>query len=215
MPTKLALLSDIHGDIHALDEALRAIDELGCELALCAGDLVDFGLFPGEVIARLMDRGVPTVLGNHDRWAFERDQGGGAGGTHASELGARELAWLRGLPRSWRRSIEGVSVAMHHGSPKGDLDGLKPDEVDAGLLRAALERADADVLVVGHTHIAAALSVGARVVVNPGALLRDPAERGTRLRTPGTFGVLELPSRRFTAYHATGGVAHLERRSFY
>jgi predicted phosphodiesterase len=44
--TRLAFISDVHADVHAVRDALRRIDELGVECIFCCGDLVDYGLFP-------------------------------------------------------------------------------------------------------------------------------------------------------------------------
>ena len=57
-------------------------------------------------------------------------------------------------------------------------------------------------LVVGHSHLPAVIHVGgAGLIVNPGALLRS----SDVVSAPGTFGVLELPSRRFTVIEAASG----------
>ena len=94
---RLAVLSDVHGDVHALLDALAAVDRLGCAEVVCLGDLVDHGLFPNEVIDTLASRRIVTVLGNHDRWALER---GSLGGGWSLDLSSRR--WLRALPGSWR-----------------------------------------------------------------------------------------------------------------
>jgi predicted phosphodiesterase len=43
MPCRIAIISDVHGDLHALQDALRKIERLRCDEIVCAGDLVDFG----------------------------------------------------------------------------------------------------------------------------------------------------------------------------
>ncbi len=100
------------------------------------------------------------------------------------------------------------------------MKGLYPDD-SATELAFQLDRAEADVLVVGHTHVPFARFVDRRLVCNPGALLRDPAEpmeggmlfdreSGKFMPAPaaggGTFGVLELPTMRFTIHRAGDGV---------
>ncbi len=85
------------------------------------------------------------------------------------------------------------------------MNGIYSDAT-SGELGGMLDRADADVLIVGHTHepFCRRLSRG-RMVANPGALLRDPASRDDAVSTPGTFAVLELPSLRFSVYRARDG----------
>ncbi len=90
------------------------------------------------------------------------------------------------------------------------MHGVMPDAT-ADQLHEVLHAAEADVVVVGHTHRAMELRLGDRLVLNPGALLRDPADGWEReLPTPGTFGVLELPEKRWTVFRArTGGAVEI------
>ena len=73
MTYRLGVVSDVHGDVHALVDALRVIDAMGCDAIVCAGDCVDYGLFVEETLALLARRAIPTVRGNHDRWALDGD----------------------------------------------------------------------------------------------------------------------------------------------
>lgn len=227
--TRLAIISDVHADVHAVQDALARIDRMGCDRVVCAGDVVDYGLFPEETIGVLRARGIPCIRGNHDRWAVGRGraddpEGVGAGVHDASgfDLSRNDIAFLANLPTRWDAVLDGVRVAVRHGTPKSDMDGIDPRLALGSDVRRWLADADADVLVVGHTHLAFALrAAGGGLVVNPGALLRDPAHRaeaGAMLFDPdsgkfvpvpplegGTFGVLELPAKSFTVYRAADG----------
>ncbi len=196
---KLAIITDVHADVHALRDALAQVERLGCDRIICCGDLVDYGLFPEETIRLLMERGIPTIRGNHDRWAVQ--DGRVARTWQVSHEG---IVFLRRLPVSWSERIEGIRVAVHHARPGSDMNGIYPDipEDDAAQL---LEAAACDVLIVGHTHLAFERWVtGGRMICNPGALLRDPAVP-MELTARGTFGVLELPSTTFTVRSAKTG----------
>jgi putative phosphoesterase len=200
MGYRLAIVSDIHADLHALEDALRAIDAMRPDAIVCAGDLVDYGLFPDETLALLASRKIPCVRGNHDRWVVEAKGHGGWDFTSASRK------FLAALPLSWERVLEGVRVAVHHASPRRDMDGISPLEIDVAYARSLLDRAEADVLVVGHTHIAFRLELPGRgVIVNPAALLRAPAEAADNPPATGTFGILDLPSCAFTVHRAGDG----------
>ena len=86
------------------------------------------------------------------------------------------------------------------------MDGIDPDNVDLALANLFLRKADCDVLIVGHTHRAFRLDVaGGQSVLNPAALLRDPAPGAENPPATGSFGVLELPSREFRVYRARDG----------
>jgi putative phosphoesterase len=210
--TKIAIISDVHSDVEAVRDALRRIDAMACDHVFCAGDLVDYGAHPEETIALLRERGVPCIRGNHDRWVFTR--GAEARDDRGVVLSAGASAFLSSLPTAIEARFDGVRVAVHHGSPRWDMAGIDPHVALGGDVRRWLAEADADVLVVGHTHVPFALTVSTGgLIVNPGALLRDSAGRrggaGKLMLEPslegGTFGVLLLPQRTFTVYRAADG----------
>ena len=201
--TMLAFLSDVHGDVHALRDALRLIDEMRVAVIVCLGDVVDYGCFPDETIALLAEREIPTLHGNHDRWAITNQ----SVGTIANDLTPAARRHLKATVPSWSATVDGVRVAAHHARPGSDMHGVMPD-ASADELHAVLTAANADVLVVGHTHVAMDLRLGERMVVNPGALLREPADGWEgQLPTPGTFGLLELPKKTWTVIRARTGRA--------
>ncbi len=214
--TRLAVISDVHAEVHALKDALVQIERLGCDLVVCAGDILDFGSFPEETIALLRERDIPTIRGNHDRWALRNGQD--MGGRHLTD---KENSFLEGLPLEWRATLEGVRVLVTHARPGSDMKGISPDTGEQELL-AIVEAADADVIICGHTHTPMSITLGGgKLVANPGALLRDPAQKhaepawiydpglGNFVQGPkpvgGTFGILELPSKRFSVHRAVDG----------
>ena len=201
MTFKLAIITDVHADVYALRDALAQIDKLGCNQIVCAGDLIDWGEFPDETLALLRKREVLCIRGNHDRWAVSagRDQSGWA-------LTARAADFLRPLPTHLNLTLEGVRIVVWHARPGSDMDGIYP-HTPRPELSELVDRAHADILIVGHTHAPFRRPLsGGRLVLNPGALLRDPASRSDGILKPGTFGVLELPSKRYKVYRAGDGV---------
>ena len=215
MTTRLAVLADVHADAGALREALGQIDRLGCERIVFAGDLVDYGPSPDEVVRLIRDREIPCVRGNHDRWAVEPDRASSSGPDGDRDLGAgaRELSpatrgFLAELPPIWRDTIDGVRLAVCHGTPRSDLHGIFPEESSPGDVWCWLEEAQAEVLLVGHTHRPFALrALGGGLIASPGALLRvEAVQGGAVLAGEGTFGLLELPSGRFSVHRTCDGV---------
>ncbi len=200
---RLAILSDVHADVHALTDALAQIARLDCRWVVCCGDIVDCGLFPDETIDLLKRREIPTIRGNHDRWAIEGQSAIGGGW----ELSRASRRFVTSLPAEHRVEHAGIRVAFHHASPPGnDMQGIWPGETKLAEAEAYLAAASADVLVVGHTHRAFELVVGeGKRILNPGALLRSPAEGANNPPATGTFGVLELPSLRFRVMRAGDG----------
>jgi putative phosphoesterase len=184
--TKLAVISDVHADLHALRDALGQIARIGVERTLCCGDLLDYGMFPEETLTVLREQRISCIRGNHDRWAV-------ASGSDMSgwDLSEASVAYLDALPTHWRKLIDGTRVVLAHARPENDMHGIAPDAPGRELVDL-LDEAGADVLLVGHTHVPFARRLpDGRLVCNPGALLRDPAP-GIAVLTPGTFGILDV-----------------------
>ena len=97
---RIAVLSDIHGNIAALDAVLDHVAGQSPELVVNLGDICSGPLWPAETADRLMPLDLPTIRGNHERQVLEPDMGGmGLSDRHARHvLRADDLDWLAGLP---------------------------------------------------------------------------------------------------------------------
>lgn len=162
---RVAVITDIHANLPALEAALAQIAELGVDAVYCGGDLVGYGPYPNEVCRLVEERGIPTIYGNYD-YAIARDLAdcGCAYLTqHERELGQRSVNWtlahtdrrskefMRALPFDLRFELGGVRVRLVHGSPRKVNEYLFEDKPARTLERIA-RLADCDVLVFGHTH---------------------------------------------------------------
>jgi predicted phosphodiesterase/predicted RNase H-like HicB family nuclease len=226
LPVRLGIISDIHGDIVALDAALARLRAMKCDQILCAGDLLDLDPFGDEVVRRIEAEKIVCIRGNHERWALERcgrktDLRKSAPSvveaadlfTGGTELSHDALTYLATLPSSWSADLAGVRVAMWHARPGSDMEGIRAEDIGPTLRRRLLDSAKADVLIVGHTHDAFSLVAGKGRIVNPGACCSKTlaykqagvlaVPDGCR---PATFGVLELPSKRFRVFQVSDGV---------
>ncbi len=163
---RVALLSDVHGDLPALDAVLADIAAAGIEELYCLGDLVGYGPDPAGVIERVRSLGIPAIRGNYDdgvgnrrgecgcyyRTEQERADGAASYAFTDAALDDRDHAWLAALPETVRFSERGVRVLLAHGSPRKINEYLLPDRSDAQLARLA-DAASADVVCVGHVHV--------------------------------------------------------------
>src|SRR5437867_4056152 len=70
--SRVAIITDIHGNLPALEAALEQIDRLEVKSIYCGGDLVGYGPWPNEVCELIQQRGIPTIYGNYD-YAIGRD----------------------------------------------------------------------------------------------------------------------------------------------
>ena len=162
---RVGLVSDVHGNLPALETVLGEMPPV--DRLLCAGDVVGYNPWPGECVDRLRERSVPTVAGNHDRAVFtdrlRMNHMANAGVEYTREnLSDEQRAWLRGLPVE--RTVLDGRVKVVHGHPDDPDRYTYPEEFSGAML------GEADVLVLGHTHVQAHRTFDAGVVVNPGSV---------------------------------------------
>jgi putative phosphoesterase len=168
------VLSDIHGNWPAL-EAVAAVPH---DSVLCLGDVVGYGPQPGECLRWLRASHASIVQGNHDRsvadgvpprcrldfeWLAAATQ-------HIArrQLTDEETAFLRALPRTLDLVLDGRKVLLLHATPADPLyNYLGPDR---DKWRTALARIEADLVLVGHTHLPFHFQFGDVHVLNPGSL---------------------------------------------
>ena len=190
---RVAVITDIHGNLPALQAALAAIDELGIEEIYCGGDLVGYGPHPNEVCALIQERDIPTIYGNYDyAVARDLDDCGCAYVTpHDRELGQRSVQWtlehtdqaskdfMLGLPFDIHFSIGGHDIHLVHGSPRKVNEYLFEDKPASLYERLAAAERDR-VLVFGHTHKPWVHEYGGVLFVNCGSVgkPKDGDQRG-------------------------------------
>lgn len=187
---RIALVSDIHGNLPALDAVAAEIADAGATLVLNLGDIVSGPLWPQETARRLIALGWPAIAGNHERQLLAGGPTMGASDAFAAaRLGADERAWLAALPamRDVACDAAGGTLRAVHGTPASDLQYLLETTVPGGGAGAThpgirLARADevaarlgrlpagVEVLVCGHSHVPRVAAHGAVLLVNPGSV---------------------------------------------
>jgi len=194
----VAVITDIHGNLPALEAALGRIDELAIEQVYCGGDLVGYGPHPNEVCALIEERGIPTIYGNYD-YAIARDEhdcGCAYIDQRDRELGQDSVEWtlvntnqasrdfMRALPFDLHFEVGGVRVHLVHGSPRKVNEYLFEDK--RASLYERLAGAETDrALVFGHTHKPWVQEYGGVLFVNCGSVGK-PKDGDPR----GAFAVL-------------------------
>lgn len=180
----LAIISDIHGNIHALEAVLRDIEARGVEQIIVNGDMVNRGPHNIAVLERITALDVPLVMGNHDdlmrKWV-ERDpdipaEWFGDPFWEGTAWAARQLAeagWidaLRDLPMTYRIEADSApTLLISHGSPRHYREGygryLKEEQVSE-----IVQMYPHDVLIGSHTHRPMVLHWGEHTLLNTGAV---------------------------------------------
>lgn len=184
MSLRLALVSDIHGNLAALEAALAEIEQASPDRILVLGDLVQNGPRPAQVIdavQALEAAGAYVIAGNTDiavadgdyaaafPWLDEVPTGHRAAAEWAREqLSDEQLEYLRRLPAERRLAFADDLVLATHGSPGSQTQGL-PADLDPAITVQRVTRTDASVIACGHTHVAEVREFGQKLIVNPGS----------------------------------------------
>jgi predicted phosphodiesterase len=175
---RVAVLSDVHGNVPALDAVLADMARWRVDAIVVLGDHVSGPVDPAGAAERLMGLDALCIRGNHDRWALDpRQRGAGAVDRLAhARLNAAQLAWLADLPAVARL---GEAMFLCHGTPEDDeapwldnfYDGrttILPDEAEVARAAAGIAQ---QVMLCGHTHIARTLRLSdGRLIANPGSV---------------------------------------------
>jgi putative phosphoesterase len=181
---RLALLSDVHGNVTALEAALKDIKAHKPDRIAIAGDLVMNGPRPAETLARLRSLaadGALVIQGNTDIAVADGDYAAAfpwmedvpasqraAAEWARDQLSDEDLDFLRTLPAERRLIANEEMVLVCHASPGSQTQGL-PVDLDPSVTVERVTRTDARVICCGHTHVAEVRDLGRRLIVNPGS----------------------------------------------
>jgi putative phosphoesterase len=178
---RLAVLSDIHGNLTALEAMLSDLRQYAVNGILVAGDIVVGGPQPAETLQRLRALGCVMIRGNADQALLQH----AAGRAPASQSTAQQFALLRwtrrqvdqdaldflaSLPEQRVVALAGADpIRMVHGSPRHISERIFPER-DPALLDLVLAQISEPVLVCGHTHLPWQVARDGRLALNPGAV---------------------------------------------
>ncbi|HEX7278151.1 MAG TPA: metallophosphoesterase family protein [Solirubrobacterales bacterium] len=215
---RVAVLSDIHSNRHALEAVFGAVEEAGVDQIWCLGDMVGYGAEPDACTALIRERCTACLVGNHDLALL-----GAIDISTFSETAAAAVEWTRANVRDETLEFLGSldpaasqnGVGLFHGSPRDPVWEyvLSADQAEAGL-----EAQEERIGLIGHSHIALFFfrAPGSRPGYAQGAQAGDGAEadvsEGEWLLNPGSVGQprdgdpraawLELDTERWLArYH--------------
>lgn len=166
---RIALFSDIHANLPALEACLKSIEEKKLDAIYCLGDLVGYNIWANEVVNEIKNRKIPTIAGNYDfgigrmsndcGCAYKTDHEKANGAVSISLTNSiikdEERAYLRTLPAQikveFQLNEDKLNLLLVHGSPRKINEYLFEDREEKSLLRI-MEQADADIMCFGHTH---------------------------------------------------------------
>ncbi len=175
---KLAVISDIHSNLPALQEVLKEVQSEEVDMLLCLGDIVGYGPFPNRTVEVL--RKIKTekifVRGNHDDRVLEgkterlsRDAERAVQWTK-KHINEKNLRFLRKLDRTEEVKIGNSKVFLAHGSPRKPLSEYIYESTEEELLESFFRMTNSDVILLGHTHVPFIREVGGNLILNPGSV---------------------------------------------
>lgn len=174
---KLAVISDVHSNLEALEAVLAQIKIQRIKKILVAGDIVGYGSNPNEVLDILIKEKADMVLGDHDRhvvdlsnlkWFNEHAQA--ALKYTNQKLTKGNKAFLKQLKEAYEATIDMRRIFMVHGSVNDHLREYVDTQASDEALQGMLTKAKAHILIMGHTHVPFVRRVAGRLVINPGSV---------------------------------------------
>lgn len=194
---KLGVISDIHADNEALDLALACLQAHGVNAIVCCGDLVEKGTGGDVVVATIRSHAIPSIRGNHDmdvisnqEWLRENTESP----DNPLLLDDKTLDYLQALPGTLYAKVAGVSVLVAHGTPENVYIYLHPHN-PVERYKEVIRSTDAQVIILGHTHIPMHIILEDRHILNPGSVCGNDLIHGSR-----TCGILTLPAISWEVY---------------
>ncbi len=173
---RIAVLSDIHGNLRAVEAVLADVRMHSPDLVVNLGDHVSGPLQAAETAELLIGSGFLHIRGNHDRQLLDRplEEMGPSDRAARPQLGRTHLEWLAALPPEL--TLEG-DILLVHGSRASDLDYLLEEVGPHGVSLASPEKIrdkagfKGALLLCGHTHIPRLVRLeGGLLIVNPGSV---------------------------------------------
>lgn len=178
---RIAVISDIHSNIYALETVLGDIENRNVDLVACTGDLVGYGTRPNEVINTIRKNKVLTIMGNYDDaignykivcgcdYPDPKDaqKAGLSMQFTSSETTDENKKYLSNLPKEATLTFNNKTIKLVHGSTRLINEYLKENSEEA---KEVMNELDEDILVCGHTHIPYAKYYGEKLLINAGSV---------------------------------------------
>ena len=169
----IALISDVHGNLPALQKILGEIGNV--DQILSAGDIVGYNPYPHEVIQVFREHDIKSVVGNHDQAVISGDTSWfNPYATEAVEwtrqqLTKEDLNYLSNLKKRFTINLDNDRLTVAHGSPRSVEEYVCPTTIDIKL-RGMVSEVQSKYLVLGHTHLPMKKEFKEGVVLNPGSV---------------------------------------------
>lgn len=183
---KIAVISDIHGNMQALNTVLNDIKEQQTDEIYCLGDYAMAGPEPDKSVEFFMKKinEYKMIQGNTDEFIAEFSDTiyenvrknapimANALKNDVNLLSKDQINFLKNLPKQLEIKVEGLKIMLVHGSPRSNSENIFPD-MPIEEIEKIIESTDADIILCGHTHIPCGYQTNTKqTVINTGSVGR-------------------------------------------
>lgn len=195
--TNIAVISDIHANIDALNAVFEDMDRRGVDMILCTGDIIGYHTFPDETVKMVQEKKVIAIRGNHDNDVvnkqFNITRTPDIFRFTYDNLSDESLQWLGELPISRHLTVEGISIELAHGSPADIEEYLFEGSEEA---KKYAKECDSDILISGHTHLPWVEQIEGTLFVNSGSVgkpkIGRPVATWAQITIDGTIATADI-----------------------
>ncbi len=224
---KIAVLSDIHGNMFALRAVLEDMKHYNVDRVFCLGDLAMAGPEPNKTVDFVKTQDWTVIQGNTDYMIsnYSSDKYSAENGfppimanalkCDTEEISEENKQYLKNLPINKSVELENLKILLVHGSPRRNDENIFPN-MDLNVIEDIFTEVDADVVFCGHTHMPCGYQTNSKItVVNDGSVGRPFTEnpKACYVIADITNGKIEV-EHRFVEYDKESAVKILEKRNF-
>ena len=224
---KLAVISDIHGNLFALEKVLEDIEHEKCDNIICLGDLAMAGPEPDKTVELVKQMNWDVVQGNTDKMIVEFNEEmfntlkgqipimANALRNDAEVISEENKAYLKNLPENLEITINNTPILLVHGSPRRNNEDISPD-LPLEKVEEMVEGTDSRLILCGHTHLPCGYQTNSgKTVVNVGSVGRPFTEKPVSCYAIVTFDEIGFGvEHKFVEYDNVSASETLAKRKF-
>ena len=224
---KLAVISDIHGNLFALEKVLEDIEHEKCDNVICLGDLAMAGPEPDKTVELVKQMKWDVVQGNKDKMIVEFNEEmfnalkgqipimANALRNDAEVISDENKEYLKNLPENLEININNTPILLVHGSPRRNNEDISPD-LPLEKVEEMVEGTDSRLILCGHTHLPCGYQTNSgKTVVNVGRVGRPFTEKPVSCYAIVTFDEIGFGvEHKFVEYDNVSASETLAKRKF-
>ena len=224
---KLAVISDIHGNLFALEKVLEDIEHEKCDNVICLGDLAMAGPEPDKTVELVKQMKWDVVQGNTDKMIVEFNEEmfnalkgqipimANALRNDAEVISDENKVYLKNLPEKLEININNTPILLVHGSPRRNNEDISPD-LPLEKVEEMVEGTDSRLILCGHTHLPCGYQTNSgKTVVNVGSVGRPFTEKPVSCYAIVTFDEIGFGvEHKFVEYDNVSASETLAKRKF-